>query len=97
MTVVLDLEAIDEPDRSFDIVLCRDGLMLVPDPARAAAEIRRVGGRLVVAVWGAPERNPWLSTIFRIVEPGDRDPGAAARHAEPVRARRSKPAPRRAR
>ncbi len=66
-TRVLDLEAIDEPDLSFDVVLCRDGLMLVPDPARAATEIRRVGGRFVVAVWGAPERNPWLSTIFRIV------------------------------
>jgi SAM-dependent methyltransferase len=66
-TRVLDLEAIDEPDGSFDVVLARDGLMLVPDPARAAAEIRRVGGRFVVAVWGAPERNPWLSTIFRVV------------------------------
>jgi SAM-dependent methyltransferase len=66
-TRLLDLEAIDEPDCSFDVVLCRDGLMLVPDPARAAAEIRRVGGRFVLAVWGASERNPWLSTIFRVV------------------------------
>jgi SAM-dependent methyltransferase len=66
-TRVRDLEAIDEPDGSFDVVLSRDGLMLVPDPARAAAEIRRVGGRFVLAVWGAPQLNPWLSTIFRIV------------------------------
>jgi SAM-dependent methyltransferase len=66
-TRVLDLEAIDEPDGSFDVVLCRDGLMLVADPARAAGEIRRVGARFVLAVWGAPQRNPWLSTIFRVV------------------------------
>ena len=47
---VLDLEEIDEPDASFDVVLCREGLMLVADPARAAAEVRRVlapGGRVV--------------------------------------------------
>ena len=66
-TRILDLEAIDEPDDSFDLVVCRDGLMLVPDPAHAAAEIRRVGGRFVLAVWGEPRRNPWLTTIFRVV------------------------------
>ena len=38
----LDLEAIDEPDASYDVVLCREGLMFAPDPARAAREIRRV-------------------------------------------------------
>jgi ubiquinone/menaquinone biosynthesis C-methylase UbiE len=66
-TRVLDLEQIDEPDSAFDAVLCREGLMLVPDPARAAREIRRVlrpSGRLAVAVWGPRERNPWLSVMF---------------------------------
>jgi SAM-dependent methyltransferase len=66
----LDLESIDEPDASFDAVLCREGLMLVPDPARAAAEIRRVlrpGGRAAVAVWGPRERNPWLGIVFDTV------------------------------
>src|SRR5689334_3383209 len=51
----LDLEAIDEPDGSYDVVVCREGLMLVPDPARAAREIGRVlrpGGRAAIAVWG---------------------------------------------
>src|SRR4051812_18527227 len=65
---VRDLEAIDEPDASFDVALCREGLMLVSDPARAAGEIRRVlrpGGRAVVAVWAARERNPWLSLIVQ--------------------------------
>ena len=66
----LDLESIDEPDASFDVVLCREGLMLVPEPARAAAEIRRVlrpGGRVAVAVWGPRERNPWLGIVFDTV------------------------------
>ena len=69
-TRVRDLEQIDEPDRSFDVVLCREGLMLVPDPPRAAREIRRVlrpGGRVAVAVWGPRERNPWLGVMFDAV------------------------------
>jgi ubiquinone/menaquinone biosynthesis C-methylase UbiE len=64
---VLDLEQIEEPDESYDVVLCREGLMLVPDPERAAREIRRVlrpGGRVALAVWGPRQRNPWLSVMF---------------------------------
>jgi ubiquinone/menaquinone biosynthesis C-methylase UbiE len=68
-TRVLDLEAIAEPDVSYDVVLCREGLMLVPDPARAAREIARVlrpGGRVAVAVWGPRARNPWLGLVFDV-------------------------------
>src|SRR5436305_12888560 len=32
-TLVLDLEDIDQPDASYDIVLCREGLMFAADPA----------------------------------------------------------------
>ena len=67
---VLDLESIDEPDASYDVVLCREGLMFAPDPARAASEIRRVlrpGGRVAIAVWGPRERNPWLGLVFDAV------------------------------
>ena len=66
----LDLEAIDEPDASYDVALCREGLMLVPEPDRAAREIRRVlrpGGRVAVAVWGPRARNPWLGLVFDAV------------------------------
>ena len=69
-TRVLDIEAIDEPDASFDIVLCREGLMLVPDPAQGAREVRRIlrpGGRVAVSVWGPRERNPWLGVVFDTV------------------------------
>jgi SAM-dependent methyltransferase len=66
----LDLEAIDEPDESYDAVLCREGLMLVPEPARAAGEIRRVlraGGRASISVWGSRERNPWLTAMLEAI------------------------------
>ena len=58
---VMDAERIELPDDSVDGVLCRFGYMLMPDPAAALAETRRVlreGGRLTLAVWGAMERNP---------------------------------------
>ncbi len=64
---VLDVEAIDEPDAGFDIVLCRDGLQFAIDPRRGAGEIARVlrpGGRLALAVWGPRDRNPWLGTVL---------------------------------
>jgi SAM-dependent methyltransferase len=66
-TLVLDLEEIAQPEASYDVVLCREGLMLTPDPGRAAREIARVlrpGGRVAVAVWAARERNPWLGIVF---------------------------------
>jgi SAM-dependent methyltransferase len=66
----LDLEDIDEPDESYDVVLCREGLMFATDPARAAREIRRIlkpGGRVALAVWGPRERNPWLGLVFDAV------------------------------
>jgi SAM-dependent methyltransferase len=66
----LDLESIDETDGSYDVVLCREGLMFATDHARAAGEIRRVlrpGGRAAIAVWGPRERNPWLGLVFDAV------------------------------
>lgn len=65
---VIDAQQIDLPDESVDGVLSRFGLMLVPSPERAFPEIRRVlraGGRLAYGVWGAAERNPWLTQLFR--------------------------------
>jgi SAM-dependent methyltransferase len=66
----LDLERIDEPDGTYDAVLCREGLMFALDPGKAVAEIGRVlrpGGRVALAVWGPRERNPWLGVIFDAV------------------------------
>jgi SAM-dependent methyltransferase len=69
-TAVLDLEEIDQPDASYDAVLCREGFMFALDPAHAARELSRVlrpGGRVALAVWGPRERNPWLGVIFDAV------------------------------
>jgi SAM-dependent methyltransferase len=66
----VDLERIDYPEAAFDKVLCREGLMLVPDPASALREVRRIlrpDGRAVFAVWGPRDRNPWLGVLFDAV------------------------------
>jgi SAM-dependent methyltransferase len=63
---VMDAQEIDLPDDSVDGVLSRFGVMLMPEPGRVLGEARRVlrgGGRLAYAVWGSPDRNPWL-TVF---------------------------------
>jgi ubiquinone/menaquinone biosynthesis C-methylase UbiE len=62
----LDALDIDAPDGSFDAVVFRMGLMFIAEPGRALAQCRRVlkpGGRLVVAVWAGPDRNPWLASV----------------------------------
>ena len=61
---VINAERVPLDDDSVDGVLCRFGYMLMPDPAAAFAETRRVlapGGRVALAVWGAMERNPWIA------------------------------------
>jgi len=66
----VDIERIDEPDASYDVVLCREGLMFALEPGRAVAQIRRVlrpGGRVAFAVWGPRERNPWLGLVMDVV------------------------------
>jgi SAM-dependent methyltransferase len=75
---VMDAERIELEAESVDGVLCRFGYMLVTDPAAAFAETRRVlspGGRLTLAVWGAPERNPWATIgLGLLVERGHLPP-----------------------
>ncbi len=66
-TCELDIEQIEQPAASFDVVLCREGLMFAAEPDRAVREIARVlrpGGRVAVAVWGPRERNPWLGAVL---------------------------------
>ncbi|HEX6425310.1 MAG TPA: methyltransferase domain-containing protein [Acidimicrobiales bacterium] len=78
---VVDAQDIDLPDASVDGVLSRFGLMLVPDPAQAFREVRRVlrpGGRLAYAVWGTPERNAWVGLMLAaMIKNGHPPPGDA--------------------
>jgi ubiquinone/menaquinone biosynthesis C-methylase UbiE len=75
---VMDAERVELDADSVDGVLCRFGYMLMADPAAAFAETRRVlrpGGRLALAVWGAPERNPWVTIgLGLLVERGHMPP-----------------------
>jgi len=67
---IVDAERIDFADDSVDGVLCRWGYMLMPNPAVALAETRRVlrpGGRLAFSVWSSGDRNPWISVAGRIL------------------------------
>ena len=70
-TRVLDAEHLElEGEAPFDAVLCRFGYMLMADPLQALRESARAlrpGGRLVLAVWGPGEKNPWLATILGAV------------------------------
>jgi ubiquinone/menaquinone biosynthesis C-methylase UbiE len=64
----LELEWIDLPTATVDAALCRFGVMLILDPGAALREIRRVlrpGGRIALAVWDAPARNPWATIPTR--------------------------------
>jgi SAM-dependent methyltransferase len=63
---VMDAERLPLEADSVDGVLCRFGYMLMPDHAGALAETRRVlrpGGRVALAGWGPPERNPFFGLI----------------------------------
>ena len=54
------------PDAGFDVVISRFGTMFFTDPAAAFANFARAtraGGRLVMMVWQAEDRNAWASAI----------------------------------
>jgi SAM-dependent methyltransferase len=65
---VEDMTALSFDDAMFDGIVCRWGLMLVPNIDRAAGEITRVlrpGGRVALAVWADPDDNDWMTAPGR--------------------------------
>jgi SAM-dependent methyltransferase len=75
---VMDMQAIDLPDASVDAVVSRFGYMLVPDPALALRETRRVlrpGRPLAFATWAPATRNPWATAYGPVlIERGLQEP-----------------------
>ena len=75
---VMDMQSIELPDASVDAVVSRFGYMLVPDPALALRETRRVlrsGGRLAFATWAPAKRNPWATAYGPVlIERGLQEP-----------------------
>lgn len=60
----IELEWIDMPTADVDAVLCRWGYMFAVDRDAAFRETRRVlrpGGRVALATWAEPSRNPWAA------------------------------------
>lgn len=67
---VMDGEALELPDASFDAVVSRVGLIYFPDRDRALAEMRRVlkpGGRVAAIVYSTAESNPFFSVPVSII------------------------------
>jgi ubiquinone/menaquinone biosynthesis C-methylase UbiE len=79
-----DAAALSIPDGSFDVALCQWGLEFFSDRPRGLREIARVlvpGGRLVLRVWRALDRQPFYVALLDALE-RHLGPGAGA----PIRA-----------
>ncbi|GJM23528.1 MAG: methyltransferase [Planctomycetota bacterium] len=64
-------------DHSFDGLSCRFGVMFLDKPVDTFREWRRIlrpGGRVAIAVWGAPERNPYFSVVGEALDRHDAAP-----------------------
>lgn len=64
---VMDAQALELADDSVDAAISRLGLMLVPEPAAAFRELRRVvrpGGTVAYTVIGAPDQNGWMAAMM---------------------------------
>lgn len=68
---VADAEALEFPENSFDAVLCRWGLMFLPDLSSALNKIRQTlipGGRFDTVVWDVPPKVPMVSLAMGVIQ-----------------------------
>jgi ubiquinone/menaquinone biosynthesis C-methylase UbiE len=66
----MDAEALELPERAFDAVLCRWGLMFLPAVETALRSIRDLlvpGGRLAAAVWAPAEQVPLIGLATEVL------------------------------
>ena len=57
-------------DSTFDSVICRNGLMFMPDPVKALKAFLRVlkpGGKASVTVWGSPDKSPVMGVLMNTI------------------------------
>ena len=79
--VVMDGQALNYADDTFDAALSVFGVILFPDAVRGLAEMRRVvrpGGRVAIVTWTEPqhyELSAQLRAAIEVVRPGGK-PGA---------------------
>jgi SAM-dependent methyltransferase len=69
-TLVVDGEALDVPDGSFDAVISRVGLIYFPDQQAALTAMMRAlrpGGRIAAIVYTTPARNEFFSVPVGII------------------------------
>ena len=66
-----DSESLDFPDDHFDAVVCRWGLMFLPDPVTALKSINRMlapDAKFSTAVWDAPAKIPFFSIAVHTLQ-----------------------------
>lgn len=66
-----DAQDLPFEDESFDAVVCGYGIIHVPDPAAALAEMHRVlrpGGRVAVSVWAPPDPETGFGIIYGAIK-----------------------------
>lgn len=69
-TMVGAAEELDVPAERFDAVICRLGLMLFVEPAKALAAVRRAlkpGGKVAVVVFTLPAANAFMAQPMQIL------------------------------
>jgi ubiquinone/menaquinone biosynthesis C-methylase UbiE len=57
-------------DNTFDSVVCRNGLMFMPDPVNALKAFLRVlkpKGKASVTVWGSPDKAPVMEVVMKTI------------------------------
>jgi len=66
----VDGKGIPFEDNRFDAISCRWGLMFMPEPQAMLEQMRRVlkdEGRIALACWAEPERNPFFTHAMSIL------------------------------
>jgi ubiquinone/menaquinone biosynthesis C-methylase UbiE len=76
LTNVVDFQVVKDEslsmfsDNTFDSVVCRNGLMFMPDPVKALKAFFRVlkpGGKASVTVWGSPDKSPVMGIVMKTI------------------------------